>query len=181
MRSSKKTVRCKKSPPAWHAAFMAMVPAIETHAKLAFRDLDAEAREEAVQETVCNACCAYARLVERNKTDAAYPSALAKFGVAQTLDGRKVGGNLHINDVSSEYCRQRKDLILERLDKLDKDEDVWQEVLVEDRHAGPAETAIVRIDFSTWLRFLPRRLRRIARFLANGESTSDAATRFGVS
>ena len=48
-------------------------------------------------------------------------------------------------------------------------------------HAGPAETAIVRIDFSTWLQLLPRRLRKIATFLANGETTTAAAKRFRVS
>ena len=39
MRFSEKSHRCQKSPPAWHKAFMDMVPKIETHAKLAFRGL----------------------------------------------------------------------------------------------------------------------------------------------
>jgi hypothetical protein len=52
--------------------------------------------------------------------------------------------------------------------------------LVEDRRTGPAETAIVRIDFATWLQFLPRRLREIATFLATGETTTATAKRFGV-
>jgi hypothetical protein len=158
-----------------------MLPAIETHAKIAFRHLGAEAREEAIQETVCNACCAYARLVELNKTDLAYPSALARFGVAQVKDGRKVGGKLNCRDVSSDYCQQKKSLLVERLDRFDCEEDAWEEILVEDRHAGPAETAMTRIDFSTWLQLLPRRLRKIAMFLANGETTKTAARKFGVS
>ncbi|MFZ1935560.1 MAG: hypothetical protein WCB27_07115 [Thermoguttaceae bacterium] len=176
-----KSSRCKKSPPAWHHAFMAMVPAIERHAKLTFRGLKGEAREEAIQEAVCNACCAYARLVELNRTDLAFPSALARFGVAQAREGRRVGGTLNSNDVSSEYCQRKKDLIFERLDKFDKEENVWQEVLVEDRHSGPAEIATARIDFSAWLQLLPRRLRKIAMSLASGESTTAAAKRFRVS
>ena len=48
-----------------------MMPAIKAHAKIAFRHLGPEAREEAVQETLCNACCAFARLVEFGKTDLA--------------------------------------------------------------------------------------------------------------
>ena len=55
------------------------------------------------------------------------------------------------------------------------------EVLVEDRRAGPADTAVVRIDFAAWLQLLPRRLRNIATFLANGETTTTAAKRFRVS
>ena len=83
MKSLRKRTGCRKSPPAWHAAFEAMLPLIKTHAKVSFRYLSPEAREEAVQEVICNACCAYARLVELKKTDLAYPSALARFGVVQ--------------------------------------------------------------------------------------------------
>jgi len=45
MKTSAKSIRCRKSPPAWHDSFMAMLPAIETHAKIAFRHLDAEIRD----------------------------------------------------------------------------------------------------------------------------------------
>jgi hypothetical protein len=181
MKKSQKSAQCKKSPPAWHEAFEKMIPIITNHARIAFRHLRAEARAEAIQETLCNACQAYARLVELGRTDVAFPSALAKFGVAQTKEGRKVGGKLNIRDISSDYCQQKKNLILERLDKFDTEEQAWGEILVEDKHAGPADTAIVRIDFSTWLQLLPRRLRKIATFLATGESTTTAAKRFRVS
>jgi len=181
MHSRKKPVRDKKSPPEWHAAFLAMMPTIETHAKIAFRHLGAEAREEAVQEVVCNACCAYVRLVERGKPDLAYPMVLARYGVAQTKDGRKVGGHLNCRDVSSAYCQQRKRLSVARLDKYDKEEDTWQEIVLEDKHAGPAETAAMRLDFAAWLKSLPSGLRRIAKFLAMGETTTAAAWRFHVS
>ena len=73
-----KSRRPRKSVPAWHAKFLEMMPAIKAHAKIAFRHLDREAREEAIQEVVCNACCAFARLVELDKTDLAYPSPLAR-------------------------------------------------------------------------------------------------------
>jgi hypothetical protein len=181
MKASTKSARCKKNPPAWHAAFEAMIPIIETHATLMFRHLNRDAREEAVQETVCNACRAYARLAELGKTDVAYPSALARFGVSQTREGRKVGGKLNCRDISSDYCQKRKNLLLERLDHYDSEEEAWAEILVADKHVGPAETAIVRIDFATWLQLLPRRLRKIATFLANGETTTAAAKRFRVS
>jgi hypothetical protein len=144
MKASVESVRCKKSPPAWHAAFEAMIPVIESHAKIAFRHLNPEAREEAVQETVCNACKAYARLVELGKTDIAYASVLARFGVSQTKDGRKVGGRLNVRDATSAYCQQREHVVVEPLDKYDTEEDSWLEVLVEDRRAGPADIAASR-------------------------------------
>jgi hypothetical protein len=49
---------------------------------------------------------------------------------------------------------------------------------VEDRYAGPAEVASTRLDFAAWLEELPKRLRKIALFLAAGETTSAAARRF---
>jgi hypothetical protein len=44
--------------------------------------------------------------------------------------------------------------------------------LLEDRHATPAEIAAMKIDFHQWLSALPVRIRRIAKLLAVGESTS---------
>jgi hypothetical protein len=181
MKKSRKPARRKKYPPVWHAAFEAMLPIIENHAKIAFRHLDPEAREEAVQETVCNACQAYARLVELGKTDVAYPGVLARLGVSQTRAGRKVAGKLNCRDVLSPYCQRKKNLVVERLHHHDSEEDSWAEILVEDKHAGPAETAIIRVDFAAWLQCLPRRLRKVATFLAKGETTTAAAKRFHLS
>ncbi len=77
---------------AWHAGFLAMLPAIRRHLRLAFRGLDPEARAEAVQEGICNAMIAYRRLYQRGKLDRAYPSPLAIYAARQVRDGRKVGG-----------------------------------------------------------------------------------------
>jgi len=128
-----------------------MLPQIPTHAKIAFAHLTPEARSEAVQNVCANACRGYARLVEQGKTDIAYPMAPARYGVMQTRDHSRVRGHLNIQDVLSRYCQVKKNVVVERLDKFDHAENVWEEVLVEDRHAGPADTAHVRLDFSDWL------------------------------
>jgi len=143
MRFSVRSLRGKQFPPAWHAAFLAMLPAIETHAKLAFRHLNAEARAAVVQEVVCNACAAFARLVELNKIELAYPSVLARFGVAQTRDGRTVGARLNVRNVSPSYCQREKGISMDRLDRFDKQDEAWLEVPLEDKHAGPAEVAAI--------------------------------------
>ncbi len=167
--------------PHWHKEFLALLPAILRHAKIAFAYLKPEARAEAVQEVVANACQAYARLVELGKTDIAYATALARYGVKQTRDHRKVGGHLNILDVLSKYCQRRKNLTVERLDKFDHAENVWEEILVEDKHAGPAATACARLDMDSWLKSLPVRHRRIAQYLSLGNRTSQAARKFKVS
>ncbi len=176
---------CASPAPAprrrWHRQFLALLPQIITQAKIAFRHLKSEAKAEMIQEVVCNALQAFVRLVQLKKTDIAYAAPLAHFGIKQARDGRKVGGHLNCLDVSSAYCQRLKSIVLDRLDHFDDEENAWSEVLVEDRHAGPDEIARTRIDFSDWLASLKRRDRRVAEFLANGETTTAAAKKFKVS
>ena len=176
-------VSCQKpATPVWHKTFLRLLPAIRLHARIAFRHLDPEGREEAVQGVICNACAAVARLAELNKLDLAYASVLARYGVAQVLDGRMTGGRLNCKDVMSGYCQRKKHLAaLQRLDRFDEEENAWQEAVVEDRHAGPADIVSFRIDFADWLKNLGRRDRRIAERLALGHRTQDVARRFKIS
>ncbi len=167
--------------PGWHAAFLTMLPAIIRHAKIAFRDCDPEGREELVQETVANCLVAYVRLVELGKQSIAYPTVLAMYAVRQIKEGRRVGTKLNVHDVSSEYCQLAKNIAMGRLDRFDHDEMAWMEIVVEDRHATPADIAATRIDFAAWLDSLPSRVRGIAEELATGETTSDVASKFRVS
>ncbi len=176
-----KRQRARKTIPAWHTQYMAMLPTILRHARVVARDLDAEAREEFVQEVVANTLSAFVRLVESDKADRAYASRLAGYAVAQVCEGRRVGNRLNVRDVSSDYCRIRKNVAMDRLDHDDPEEGGWLEVLIEDRRAGPAETAASRIDFPAWLGTLSRRDRRIAWKLALGEATKNVARWFRVS
>jgi hypothetical protein len=171
----------KPATPEWHEVFLKMAPAIVTHAKIAFGNLRAEARAEAVQNVLCSACAAVARLAELNKLDLCYPTVLAKFAVSQTRDGRMLGRPLNCKDISSSYCRRLKGLALERLDHFDREENAWAEVLVEDRHCGPFDIVRTKLDFAAWLRSLPIKLRRIAKTLASGQRTGDVARKFGLS
>ena len=148
--------------PAWHASFLAMLPAIRRTAQITFRKVCPELREELVQEIAANCFTAYARLVEIGREDLAFPSALARFAIAQVRVGRRVGNRLRIRDVMSEYAQHRKNFQVEPLHYFDQEENCWQEIVVEDKRATPAEIAACRIDFASWLRLLPRRRRKIA-------------------
>ena len=161
-------------------AFLKMLPAIMRHAKFAFRFMPPEPREEAVAEVVALSWAAFARLIERNKQHVAAPTALARFAVARFRDGRHVTGRQSPKDAMSAIARYRKGFAIGQLDHFDREGGTWREVVVEDRRAGPAEIAGCRIDFAAWLQLLPRRLRKIALTLAAGESTSEAARKFGV-
>ena len=54
-------------------------------------------------------------------------------------------------------------------------------MLIEDRHATPADLAASRIDFPAWLATLSRRDRRIALRLADGDAAGSVAQQFGIS
>ena len=106
---------------------------------------------------------------------------LARYAVAQIRDGRRVGSKSNVRDVSSPYAQMRKGFQVERLDRYDKTDGQWQEILVEDKHAGPADIAASRIDFPAWLSTLKSRDRRIAMKLATGETTGNVAKVFCLS
>jgi len=164
-----------------HDKFLDMLPFIRNQARLAFRGESPELREELIAEVVANCFAAFVRLMDRGLDDVIYPTPLAQFAIRQVRDGRKVGTKLNVNDVSSGYAQRRKGIKVESLVRYSHRKQEWREILIEDRHAGPAETAASRIDFSDWLQSLPRRSRRIAETLASGETTKKAAKKHRVS
>jgi hypothetical protein len=166
---------------ALHDRFLTMLPQIRTQARVAFRGESPERREEMIAEVLANCWVAFVRLMERGLDDAIYPTPLAQFAIRQVRSGRKVGGRLNANDVSSAYAQKSNGFALESLDQYSQRKKQWKEILVEDRRTGPAETAASRIDVGEWLRSLPKRSRRIAETLASGETTKKAARIHGVS
>jgi hypothetical protein len=165
--------------PAWHAGFLALLPAIYDQLRFNFRGLPPEARDDAIAECLASAAVAFQKLHEQDRADLAYPTVLAKFAVRQFRSGRRVGGQLNRNDVLSTHGQRHHGLTVERLDRRYPD-GAWKEVLVEDRRSTPAATAIARIDFGDWLSRLCRRERGVATTLASGESGRGTAKKFGL-
>ncbi len=163
----------------WRDRFARMLPAIGRHARMCFRNLPAEARMDAVQETVASAFVAYARLVKLGKEELAYATPLARFAVSRVRAGRTASAPVNVNDVTSPWCQRRRGICVESLDQQDG-RPGWREMVVEDRQAGPADIAATRIDFDDWLCKLPERQRAIAEVLATGEETGTVARRFGL-
>jgi len=165
----------------WQAKFLELLPTIDHQAHVAFRGEPEERRQDLVAEVIANCWVAFVRLMERGLEDMIYPTPLARYAIKQVRSGRKVGTKLNVRDVSSEYAQRSKGFAVGRLDRYDQRKQEWKEILIEDRHAGPAETAASRIDFAEWLHSLPHRSRRIAESLATGETTQKTAKRFRVS
>jgi hypothetical protein len=121
-------------------------------------------------------------LARRGALERAFPSILAKFAEKQTRDHRITGGHLNVKDILSKYCQLNKEVVVERLDKFNDQEDCWEEaVVVDTRNAPVPEIVAFRCDFADWLKSLKRRDRRIAEFLSLGHRTQDAARKFDVS
>ena len=177
-----KRPRSQASVSAWHAGFLAMLPTIYSYARGAFTHLNPEARQDMIQEVIANALVAYVRLYQQGRVALAYPTVLAKYGISQVRDGRRVGAKLNIKDPLSRYCQKRKGVVVERLDKFDDEENAWQEAVVQDTRTAPVPDIVsFRVDFADWLASLCRRDRRIAESLAIGNRTSDVAERFELS
>ena len=160
--------------------FLRLLTPISRYASRAFRFLNPEARDEAVQEVVAKSFAAYRRLLDRGREHAIAAAPLARFAIAQTKVGRCVGGQLNTHDVSSQYCQQRHGIGLTSLEQIDDATGAWKEILIEDPSATPAETAAIRLDFQAWLCTLPKRQRQIAELLSTGETTQAAAKLFDV-
>ena len=160
--------------------FLKMVPAIQSYARSAFRNLRSQTREEAISAVVADAFFAFRRLVELGKQDVAYATPLARFAVRRYWTGR-CACMPRGRDMMSQKAATTHGIVVERLDLFDAGQCKWRQALVEDRHAGPAEIAASRLDVAAWLRSLPRRDRQVAETLSLGNTTSDAARQFGVS
>jgi hypothetical protein len=163
-----------------HDQFLKMLPKIRRQAWIAFRGRDTESRHELTQEVIANAYCAFVRLVRRGKKGVAYPTPLAQFAIRRVYAGRRVGNQLNKHELLSPYARRIHGLKIKQLDRQDEPKGGWRQILVEDHRAGPAETAVARIDVAEWLKSLSRRQRQIAKALALGTSTSEVAKRFGL-
>ncbi len=157
--------------------FLAILPQIRSKAAFKFRGTSPRVREELIAEVVANAFQAYVRLVLKGREALIYATPLAEYAIRQVRAGRRVGQPLNSLDLMAPGATK----FVDRLDYFDSARGQWREALVEDKKAGPAETAAARIDFATWLRRLPRRDRQIAKTLALGESTKSAAKLFGIS
>ena len=65
--------------------FLDMLPLIRSQARLAFRRLRPEHKNELVQEVIANAYCAFAALVSRGKANIAYATPLANYAIRQVI------------------------------------------------------------------------------------------------
>ena len=162
-------------------SFLSLLPVVKRYARIAFRYMAREAREDAVCEVVANAFRAFHRLVELGKWDIAYGRPLAWFAVAQFRAGRRVGTKLNSRDVYARQAQSRGGFRLEQLHSTSAASGAWAELLTDDTLTPIPDQVAFRLDFPAWLKRQPKRDRRLALFLAMGNTPTRAARRFQVS
>jgi hypothetical protein len=159
--------------------FESFIPTIQHHARLAFHILRPQERREAVAEALAYAFFAFRRLAERGKLDVAHASALARFGVARVRSGRSIAKQPRLHDVFSFVAQGQAGFSLQSLQSGRAN--VWTEMLVDNTTTPVANAAAFRLDFGDWLKALKRRDRKLAEYLAMGNSPSATAKRFRLS
>ncbi len=164
----------------WQRRCAKLLPKVRSLAKRAFRRLRFQEREEAVADVLAKVCTAYRRLVELDKESIAYPTPLARFAIAQYRSGRRAGTSTNSRDVFNPMLWSRRGINLVHFGAIAEDE-LLAATLADRRRTPVPDQVAMRIDFSEWLRGLPQRDRRVAKFLALGHTTSETAAQFGLS
>jgi DNA-binding NarL/FixJ family response regulator len=133
------------------------------------------------EEAVAIAFRTWRRLVEQGKESVAYATPLAQYAIRQVRAGRRIGSAQNRLDILSRQAQRTHGFSVESIHRQSTQRGVWDDLLVEDRQAGPAETAAARMDEQTWLKQLSKRDQGIARDLALGETTGAVAKKFKLS
>jgi|SRR5579863_9625490 len=160
-----------------------VLPPIKSLSSRTFRNLPSSEREEAEAAATALAWVMYTALMARGKDPARFRKRFAVVVVGRVVEGRLVGSPMNSNDLLSRAAQRKYPAMTVSHFGCSRQspEADWEEILVEKRNAGPAETAAARLDFEAWLSRMPARRRQIAESLATGDSTRDVARQFNVS
>ena len=164
----------------WQSAFVELMPEIEQWLHRAFRHLDAEAAEDAIEEGVVNCLLSYRRLHEQDRANSVTAENLAFFAAKQVRSGRIAGGRLNSKEPLAVYAQRRRGIRVEQLNVDDLCERNWIDAMVQDRRSSVLDQVAARLDVAAWLATLCRRTRQIAADLAKGCTTSEVAKKHGV-
>lgn len=179
-----------------HNQFLTVVlPRVQAHAGVVFRDRTAGDKAEMTADAVALAWKWFVRLKERGKDVSRFPTRIATLVCRAVSCGRRVTRTESAKDVLSKRAQQRHGFQVERLPAStrtshdvrcglvggQRNQDEWEEVLHENVRTPVPEQANFRLSFPQLLDRQVDRDRRIAEFLAAGNSGKATAHKFGLS
>jgi hypothetical protein len=140
------------SPSAsWQTGFLAVMPVIENHARIRFRYLRPERRQDAIQEAIASACCSYQKLAARGKLHVATAGSLATYAVSHVRGGRHVGGPKEtLNDLLSPVAHHRHGIqnLTHPARSSNAHSDGWVAEAIADKKASVIDLVWTRLDFA---------------------------------
>lgn len=165
---------CPNNKAGWQSELLEMLPEIRRWLHLAFRHLDPDAREEAIEEGIVHSVLSYARLYDDGRGGVANASSLAWHATLAVKHGRTAGSRLNSKEPLSRYAQLGRGIRFERQNGE------WIDKLVEDRRASVPDQVAAKLDVHAWFASLTQRMKTIARDLAIGCTTSEVAEKHGV-
>lgn len=177
-----------------HDDFLTLMPVVERHARIVFRHLDKEARDETVSEAIAAAFEAHIHLKARDRNPSQFPTMLATFAVLHVKDDRHVGGRSSSRDALSRKAQQRRGFTVEYLPATTRTsfeeryadvggqrrQDILEECLQDDTRTPVPDQVAFKLDFPAFLHTLTERDRCMAVALAEGHAATQVAARFGL-
>jgi hypothetical protein len=178
-----------------HARFLVLLPRIELHGRIFFRDLACHKREEAIAEMVALAWKWFCRLAERGKDVSQFQMDFVYLVARAVKSGRRVASQAKAKDVMNPATQRRHGFNVERLHSSTcashKDlystphgqelHDAFEERLRDNTMTPVPEQVAFRIDWPAWVITRTDRDRRIIKDLIAGERTLDVSRRHGIS
>ena len=169
--------------PSLHAGFLAILPRIRRHGRVAFRHLKCPGKkEDAIAEMVALCWKWFVRLAERGK-DVRHspppwpPTPPAPFDAAAALCGQEKA-----KDVLSPLAQRRRGFAVQSLpDFSTLAGNPLEEALADNTVTPVDEQVAFRLDFPQWLSTHADRNRRIALDLMCGERTLDVSNKYDLS
>jgi hypothetical protein len=163
------------------------IPIIENRAKFRFRSLDADARQEAIQDVTLASYVGFCRAAEKgvawdgaagDRTGLATPTSVASFAITSCSMGREALGT-SITDALAPGTQRAGRVTISALPPHDEQESMPQFI------SGPASDPAVRvrqrIDWAAIARRCTPKERRTLGLLARGWKPSEIAAELGVS
>lgn len=164
-------------------AFLVLLPRIQRHADVVFRDIRCpDRKEELTAEAIALSWRWFVRLAERGKDASTFPSTLAGFACRASRSGRRLCGQEKSKDVLSPLAQRRRHFYVGKLpDCSTLSDNPLADALSDNTMTSPDEQAAFRLDFPAWLASLGEPKRQVAEDLMLGERTSDVAHKHGYS
>jgi hypothetical protein len=179
-----------------HGQFVEVVlPRIQTHAALVFRDFKADEKDELTADAFALAWKWMVRLVQRGKDPTKFPTAIATLVCRAVKCGRRLIGQEKAKDALSRRAQRRHGFRVEQMPATTRTSheglyavvggqrmlDRWEAFLQDNVKTPIPDQVNFRLSFPRFMDGQQDRTRRIAEFLALGNSAKAAAQKFGLS